>query len=193
MPYSSEHKQNSREQILYAAMSLFSRKGFANVSIDEVMAEAGMTRGAFYAHFESKSTLYAEAVTFAAMNSDVLTQRNVDDTELSWFTRVVDAYLDITHVDLDVSPCPLAFLATDVASGDPVVRKAYTDVYKGLVKLFDKHHPPQLTNSDPDLNLAITALMIGGVAVGRALNDKTLVKKLLRSCRTVAHRLAQSG
>ncbi len=193
MPYSSEHKQNSREQILRGAMNLFSRKGFANVSIDEVMAEAGMTRGAFYAHFKSKSALYAEAVMFAAMNSEIVTQRNADDTELSWFTRVVDGYLDTSHVDLDVSPCPLAFLATDVASSDPNVRKAYTDVYKGLVKLFDKHRPARVANNDPDLNLAITALMIGGVAVSRALHDKALVKKLLKSCRAVAHRLAQGG
>jgi len=191
MPYSAEHKQNSREQILRGAMTLFSRKGFANVSIDEVMAEAGMTRGAFYAHFKSKSVLYAEAVMFAALNSQIVTQLNADDTELSWFARVVDGYLDISHVDETVSPCPLAFLATDVASSDPEVRRAYTEVYKGLVKLFDQHRPPRLKKSDPDLNLAITALMIGGVAVSRALHDKTLVKKLLSSCRSVAHRLAQ--
>ena len=191
MPYSPEHKQNSREQILSGAMNLFSRKGFSNVSIDEVMAEAGMTRGAFYAHFESKSVLYAEAVMFAALNSKMMTQLDADDTELSWFARVVDAYLDISHVDLDVSPCPLAFLATDVASSDLKVRQAYTEVYKGLVNLFDKNRPQHMAKSDPDLNLAITALMIGGVAVSRALHDKVLVKKLLKSCRSVAHRLAQ--
>ena len=155
------------------------------------MAEAGMTRGAFYAHFKSKSELYAEAVMFAALNSTIVTQLNAEDIELSWFSRVVDAYLDISHVDLDISPCPLAFLATDVASSDPQVRKAYTEVYKGLVKLFDKNRSPRMAKSDPDLNLAITALMIGGVAVSRALHDKALVKKLLNSCRSVAHQLAE--
>ena len=191
MPYSFEHKQNSREQILSGAMNLFSRKGFANVSIDELMAEAGMTRGAFYAHFKSKSELYAEAVMFAALNSNIVTQLNAEDTELSWFSRVVDSYLDISHVDLAISPCPLAFLATDVASSDPQVRKAYTEVYKGLVKLFDKNRSLRMAKRNPDLNLAITAMMIGGVAVSRALHDKALVKKLLNSCRSVAHQLAQ--
>jgi TetR/AcrR family transcriptional regulator, transcriptional repressor for nem operon len=191
MPYSAEHKQNSREQILRGAMTLFAHKGFANVSIDELMAEAGMTRGAFYAHFKTKSELYAEAVMFAALNSKIVTQLNSADTELSWFTRVVDTYLDASHVETTVSPCPLAFLATDVANSDPQVRQAYTDVYKGLVKLFDTHRPQRMAKSDPDLNLAITAMMIGGVAVSRALQDKTLVKKLLKSCRAVAHRLAQ--
>ncbi len=192
MPYSAKHKQNSKEQILRSAMNLFSRKGFANVSIDMLMAEAGMTRGAFYAHFKSKSTLYAEAVKFAALNSQIVAQKNADDTELSWFTRVVNAYLDITHVET-LAPCPLAFLATDVASSDPEVRQAYTDVYKGLIKLFDQYRPQRMTKSDPDLNLAITAMMIGGVAVSRALHDKALVNKLLKSCRSVAHRLAQGA
>lgn len=193
MPYTAEHKQNSREQILRGAMTLFSQRGFANVSIDELMAEAGMTRGAFYAHFKSKSALYAEAVMFAALNSQIVTQKNSDDSELSWFARVVDGYLDIAHVEADVSPCPLAFLATDVANSDPNVRQAYTDVYKGLVKLFDKHRPVRMSKRDPDLNLAITAIMIGGVAVSRALHDKVLVKKLLKSCRSVAHRLAHGN
>lgn len=193
MPYSAEHKQNSREQILRGAMHLFSRKGFAKVSIDELMGEAGMTRGAFYAHFKSKSALYAEAVMFAALNSQIVTQKHADDTELSWFARVVDGYLDIAHVETDVSPCPLAFLATDVANSDPKVRQAYTEVYKGLVKLFDQHRPQRMAKANPDINLAITAMMIGGVAVSRALHDKTLVKKLLTSCRTVAHRLAQGA
>ena len=71
------------------------------------------------------------------------------------------------------------------------MRQAYTEVYKGLVELFDKNRPQRMAKHDPDLNLAITALMIGGVAVSRALHDKALVKKLLKSCRTVAHQLAQ--
>ncbi len=103
----------------------------------------------------------------------------------------IDSYLDISHANLDVSPRPLAFLATDVASSDPKARQAYTEVYKGLVKLFDNHRPKRMAKSDPDSNLAIAALMIGGVAVSRALHDKALVKKLLKSCRTVAHQLAQ--
>lgn len=193
MPYSAQHKQNSRDQILRSAMRLFAHKGFANVSIDELMKEAGLTRGAFYAHFKSKSGLYAEAVLFAAFNSDIVSPATLEDSDLSWFTRVVDGYLDVSHVERTVSPCPLAFLATDVASSDPKVRQAYTDVYKGLVGLFDKHQPKRKSRGDPDLNLAITALMIGGVAISRALHDKTLVKKLLRSCRTVAHRLAKEG
>src|ERR1700704_1176038 len=62
MPYTAEHKQATRERILESARRLFNDKGFAEVSIDEVMDKAGLTRGGFYRHFRDKSELYAEAV-----------------------------------------------------------------------------------------------------------------------------------
>ena len=63
MPYSPEHKRETRERILKSARHLFNRKGFAEVTIDEIMAEAGLTRGGFYNHFDTKERLYAEAIS----------------------------------------------------------------------------------------------------------------------------------
>ena len=62
MPYSPKHKRESREKILESARRLFNKKGFSEVSIDEVMENAGLTRGGFYRHFRDKDELYAEAV-----------------------------------------------------------------------------------------------------------------------------------
>jgi TetR/AcrR family transcriptional regulator, transcriptional repressor for nem operon len=61
MPYSPKHKLDTREKILESARRLFNRKGFSEVSIDEVMENAGLTRGGFYRHFRDKDELYAEA------------------------------------------------------------------------------------------------------------------------------------
>jgi AcrR family transcriptional regulator len=63
MPYSAQHKQETRNRILRSARRLFNRKGFAEVTIDEIMAEAGLTRGGFYKHFTSKDDLYSEAIS----------------------------------------------------------------------------------------------------------------------------------
>jgi TetR/AcrR family transcriptional repressor of nem operon len=63
MPYSSEHRERVREKIVQSARRLFNRKGFNAVSIDDVMADAGLTRGSFYAYFDSKSDLYATSIT----------------------------------------------------------------------------------------------------------------------------------
>ena len=62
MPWNAEHKTQSRDRILSSAAQLFSHQGFDAVSIDDVMAHAGLTRGAFYAHFKSKSDMYHQSM-----------------------------------------------------------------------------------------------------------------------------------
>lgn len=62
MPYPKGHRDRTREQIIETARRLFNRNGFENVSIDAIMAAAGLTRGAFYSYFRSKSDLYVEAL-----------------------------------------------------------------------------------------------------------------------------------
>ncbi|EFO34445.1 TetR family transcriptional regulator [Roseibium sp. TrichSKD4] len=62
MPYSPEHKVRIRAQIVEKARILFNRRGFSEVSIDDIMAEVGLTRGGFYNHFKNKDEVYAEAI-----------------------------------------------------------------------------------------------------------------------------------
>ena len=62
MPYSARHKRETRQRILESARRLFNSKGFAEVSIGEIMEDAGLTHGGFYRHFKDKGELYAEAV-----------------------------------------------------------------------------------------------------------------------------------
>jgi len=63
MPYVPEHKAETRTRILDSARRLFNRNGLTSISIDEIMAGAGLTRGGFYSYFDSKEELYAEAIT----------------------------------------------------------------------------------------------------------------------------------
>src|SRR5579863_8770310 len=62
MPYPNGHRERIRSRIVDSARRLFNRSGFDNVSVDAIMADAGLTRGAFYAYFESKSDLYTEVL-----------------------------------------------------------------------------------------------------------------------------------
>ena len=66
MPYRPEHKEETRTRIIECARCLFNRHGFSEVSIEQVMAEAGLTRGGFYNHFRNKEELFCEAVKFYA-------------------------------------------------------------------------------------------------------------------------------
>ena len=62
MPYPAGHREQVREKIVDSARRLFNRNGFGNVSIASIMADTGLTHGAFYGYFDSKSELYAESL-----------------------------------------------------------------------------------------------------------------------------------
>ncbi|WP_438864615.1 TetR/AcrR family transcriptional regulator [Neptunicella sp.] len=170
MAWSAEHKHNTRQRILHSAANLFTRHGFENISIDQVMADAGLTRGAFYAHFKTKSELYAQAIIAGARHKAAQYQQvpNID--------QMTREYLSTNHLEGEQLRCPLAFLTTDIGQRDAQVRNAYTAVFKGLIGM--------LENAGLDRNEALqhAVMMIGGVAIAKALNQPELVSELLDAC-----------
>lgn len=185
MPYTQQHKQQSRQRILESGVRLFTRKGFTNTSIDEVMADAGLTRGAFYAHFKSKQDLYAQAIASTPVFSQLGRHRPEDIDEKTWLAQLVSAYLSPVHVNKTGLPCPLAFLVTDVAVSEPETRQAYTDVYLKMNQLI-RSYTRKFSRTDKETVMAVTAMMIGAVAVARALADDKAQQRLLASCRQTA-------
>ena len=192
MPYSAEHKQQSRERILQSAVRLFTRRGFENTSIDEVMADADLTRGAFYAHFKSKQDLYAQAIASTPLFS-IFAQIKPDDMdEQHLCSQLVSAYLSQAHVHKADLPCPLAFLVTDVAVNEPETRRAYTEVFLKMNKLM-RAYTRKFSACDKQTVMAVTAMMIGGVAIARTLSDSKAQNALLKSCRNTALDLLGAG
>ncbi len=171
MAWPAEHRHASRERILSNAGRLFTERGYAGVSIDQVMKAAGMTRGAFYSHFRSKKELYAAAIPAAA-------RERVGDQPLA-ADEMIRRYLSVEHVKGDNGGCPLAFLVTDIGQGDEQVRDAYTRVFRKLAG-----HIGGKTSRELDAEaLRKAVLMVGGVAIARALNDQGLIREVLDACR----------
>lgn len=188
MPYTKDHKKTTRKNILNSAITLFSSKGFDQVSIDQLMQHAGLTRGAFYAHFESKEAVYAKAIIAGAKKSRITHQKPKELTEEAWMKDLLMGYLSEDHITQKHSPCPLAFLVTDIANNEVEVRTTYTRMYKALNKTIQAQldkNPERPKPSEQEI-FATTAMMIGAVAIGRALNDDTTIKDLLDSCRKEA-------
>lgn len=192
MPWPKEKKQRSRERILKSAFSLFAARGYDNVTIGDVMREAQMTHGAFYSHFGSKQELYAEAITAGARESGAAKMAEVRDSVDRGLEQLLKVYLEESHARDAVTPCPLAFLATDVANREEEVRGAYTRVFKRLVRLIDRELLPS-SDSSRDQALAIAALMVGGVAIARALDDRQTASALLKACQDVGGGLLLEG
>jgi len=186
MPLSKAHKQRSKEKILDSANRLFADRGFNKVSIDQLMQDAGMTRGAFYAHFKSKEDLYSQTMISAATKSKIM---NCDETNMAFYKTVINEYLDMSHVKQNNIPCGLAFFVTDVANEQPEVRKVYTQLFKGLVQMLTDQQSENNKDKKNKKIMAIAAMMIGGVAVSRALIDDNAIEELLESCRSIAGEL----
>ena len=188
MPYSKSHKETTRKKILNSAITLFSTRGFDQVSIDDLMKDAGLTRGAFYAHFESKQAVYAKAIIAGAKKSRIAQQRPENMTQNEWTKDLLFGYLSEDHITQKFSPCPLAFLVTDIANNEDEVKTTYTRMYKVLNKTIRAQLTKNCEGESPTEQeiFATTAMMIGGVAIGRALNDEEITKDLLASCRDAA-------
>lgn len=167
MPWPEERRAASRDRILLSAERLFTVNGFDQVSIDQIMQDAGMTRGAFYAHFGSKCELYSEAILSAA-------RRMAKDHPLN-VEALVRRYLSPEHLGDEMGNCPLAFLVSDISQRDDQVRDSYTRVFNGLTT--------RIAAGEPDAAaLRAVVMMVGGVAVARALSDPELAKDVLDAC-----------
>jgi TetR/AcrR family transcriptional repressor of nem operon len=184
MPYTPEHKAKTRERIVESASRLFNLRGFEGVSIDEIMAEAGLTRGGFYNHFSAKEDLYAEVVTRA------LKERHPDcEAALGARPNVnpahafIRAYLSREQQERREGSCPLVALPSDVARGGDSVRHAYRQLLEYMIANLESGI------SVPEARrraLALAALCIGGMVVARAVDDPDLAHEIRRSARELA-------
>lgn len=184
MPYSKEHKQRVRARIVEAARRMFNRFGFDNVSIDQLMAEAGLTRGGFYAHFESKEAVFA-AATASFLNGQGTIWREsagVDPSagKVEMAKRMVASYLSREHRDQVENQCPLIAYATDVARAGPQVQESYRELLEGMVSLFEFN-----LEGDPEDRgkraRALAAMCVGGMVVARALPGTQTAEEIRQS------------
>ena len=174
MAWKDSHKQESRQRILNSAAELFTRKGFNQVGIDDVMLNAGLTRGAFYAHFSSKAELYEEAIVHASLAAAKHFQAQANSYE-----DLFDKYLSREHLESEDIRCMLPCLVSDVAHNDERVRNTYTKLLKG----FTRHIQSLSTSAQTeDTILLQTVLMIGGMALARSVTDEAFAKKILSVC-----------
>ena len=62
MRYTADHKAQARKRLLEKAGALAKTRGFGTTGVDALVKAAGLTSGAFYAHFSSKSEMLAALV-----------------------------------------------------------------------------------------------------------------------------------
>jgi TetR/AcrR family transcriptional regulator, transcriptional repressor for nem operon len=175
--YGREHKQATRQRIIQAAGRRLKRDGIDGSGIATLMGDAGLTNGAFYAHFESKEDLVARALV------DQLREQGERFDALppgrDGLERLVRAYLSAEHRDDPDGGCPSAALLDEIGRSSDETRSAYTE---GLLVVIDDI-AARLAPDDPlsarTRTLSVFALMVGTLQVSRALADRTLADQVL--------------
>ncbi|MEO6396678.1 MAG: TetR/AcrR family transcriptional regulator [Devosia sp.] len=191
MPYSAQHKLNTRNRIVTAARKHFNRDGFEAVSIEAIMREAGLTHGGFYKHFARKEELYAEAVLefICKTQPDRWQKKHVDPKvrgpELA--RMILDAYLSDDHLrDRDAS-CPMIALPSDVQRGNRAVKAAFREVLEMMAGAFAGNLADD-GRSVRERSLAMVAMAVGGMVLARSVDDRALGREIRQAARAEAYR-----
>lgn len=185
MRYSNEHKAETRQRVLKEAAREIRAKGPDGVAVGGVMARAGLTHGGFYAHFESKDALIAEAIgtMFEDARGRAAKLDGEGDPRVA-LRGYVDFYLSKAHRDTRELGCPLPSLSGDFARGGDTARGRFGTGVQGLTDRLT-HTLTRIGVDDPAGEAsALLAQMVGAVALARAVGDGAQSDAILYHTRT---------
>jgi TetR/AcrR family transcriptional repressor of nem operon len=170
--YGKQHKQTTRRRIIEAAGRRLKRDGIDGSGLATLMGDAGLTNGAFYAHFDSKEDLVATTVA-----DQLRKQRETYSAQSP--EEIVRGYLSTQHRDDIEGGCPSAALLDEIARSSDAVKHAYTDGQAAVIDDVASRLAPDDPLSARVRTLGVFALMVGTLQVSRALADRQLADDVL--------------
>lgn len=177
MRYGRERKQETRRRIIEAAGRRFKADGIDGSGIAALMADAGLTNGAFYAHFDSKDDLVASAV--ADQLREQCEALGAAAPGHAGVEQILRTYLSVQHRDSPEHGCPSAALLDEIARCADATRRAYTDGVLTVIDDVAARVAPQDPRSARVQAFSIYALMVGTLQLSRALVDRQLADVVL--------------
>ena len=177
MRYGKEHKESTRRRIIESAGRRFKQDGIDGSGIATLMNDAGLTNGAFYAHFASKDDLVAIAV--AEQLREQAASFSAFPPDHAGLEQFVRSYLSVEHRDNPQDGCPSAALLDEIGRCTDDTKQAYTD---GLLVVIDtvaarlETHDPESARAQV---LSAFAMMVGTLQLSRALADRQLADAIL--------------
>jgi TetR/AcrR family transcriptional repressor of nem operon len=185
-------KHESLGRVLDAAAGQIRRGGLSGASIAAVMAEAGLTHGAFYAHFDSKEELEAAAFAHAIqVERPRWVPRRRSGQWDRRLTRIAQRYLTVAHRDDLTSSCAFPLLVSDAAHAGAGFRAAYEQAIRGSQDAICGDEADIAARREDALALMI--ICVGGMSLSRAVADEEFSAQILRVARRTATRLAQTA
>lgn len=188
MPYPEGHCVEVKKRIVNSARRLFNRHGFEQVSLDEIMSGAGLTRGGFYSYFRSKSDLYVEALNCFFTDPEwknCWEGVEINPNSADFGSQVIRAYLSRQHFEDVENSCPMVALPADVTRGDARLKRAFETVFAAMVSVLERSMSGRGRDARARAR-ATAALCIGGMVVARAMENRASADALRDACLGVA-------
>ncbi|MEY2861198.1 MAG: hypothetical protein RL392_1656 [Pseudomonadota bacterium] len=187
----SAAKEASHERIVDAAARAIRRSGYDGTGVADIMKEAGLTHGAFYAHFASREAMLAEAADRAGAQSNAMAASVVAAVPPEQSLRaLVQVYLSKAHLEGIESGCPISALGSEMPRQSPEVRRAATLRIKEMIDLVSRQFPDWGQPGAHERALVTVATMVGTLVLARAVDDPALSDGL---CTATLKSVAPSG
>jgi AcrR family transcriptional regulator len=172
-------KEASHERIVAAAARAIRRTGYEGTGVADIMKEAGLTHGAFYAHFESREAMLAEAASRACAESAAVAAQAVASVPPEEaLVTMLRGYLSREHLEHIEQGCPLVALGSETPRQVPEVRRVTTRYMKEMIDLLARQSPDWGQPAAHERALVTMATLVGAVLLARAVDEPALSKDL---------------
>jgi AcrR family transcriptional regulator len=172
-------KEATHERIVEAAARAIRRSGYGGTGVADVMREAGLTHGGFYAHFDSREEMLAEAADRAGADTVArLSRVAATAPPEKALEAILRAYLSKEHMDAVETGCAAAALGSEMPRQSPRVRRAATRRMKEMIDLVSRQSPDWGRPGAHERALVTLATAVGALILSRAVDDPKLSSAL---------------
>ena len=168
----STRKEATHERIVEVAARAIRRTGYGGTAVADIMKEAGLTHGGFYAHFASRDALMVEAMQRASHDNRAALSEAMERWMAkgsSRFASLISAYLHDSNLDRPEQGCVVAALASEMTRQDDAVREEAQRRVADLIALVEASLP---TNTEPGQAAVVAATMVGALQLARTLGGQ---------------------
>lgn len=174
-------KEDTHERIVDVAARAIRRSGYDGTSVADIMKEAGLTHGGFYAHFGSRDAMLAEAADRAGAQSVAASKQIAEKAPpKKALEHLMRAYLSDAHFSNAEVGCPIAALGSEMPRQAPEVRRAATVRIEEMIDLVASESGVP-GRKGYEQALAIVSSMVGTLILARAVDDPKLAKAFLQA------------
>ena len=175
-------KEASHERIVDAAARAIRRSGYDGTGVADIMKEAGLTHGAFYAHFESREAMLVEAVDRAGAQANAVASSVIASVPPEEALQaMMQVYLSKEHIAGIESGCPISALGSEMPRQSDEVRRAATLRIKEMIDLVARQFPDWGQPAAHERALVTVSTMVDTLILARAVNDSALSESLCSS------------